>query len=51
MNRSKGISRDDTVVIYGDKSNWWGRHACGCSPLGHLDVRLLNGGRDAWLQS
>ncbi|MGA8126642.1 MAG: rhodanese-like domain-containing protein, partial [Mycobacterium sp.] len=19
----KGISRDDTVVIYGDKSNWW----------------------------
>src|SRR3546814_7069334 len=19
----KGISRDDTVVIYGDKNNWW----------------------------
>ncbi len=19
----KGIARDDTVVIYGDKSNWW----------------------------
>jgi thiosulfate/3-mercaptopyruvate sulfurtransferase len=20
---SKGISRDDTIVLYGDKSNWW----------------------------
>ncbi|PRC52913.1 sulfurtransferase, partial [Mycobacterium sp. ITM-2017-0098] len=26
MNR-KGISRDDTVVIYGDKSNWWAAYA------------------------
>ncbi|RZK94943.1 MAG: sulfurtransferase, partial [Rhodococcus sp. (in: high G+C Gram-positive bacteria)] len=23
----KGISRDDTVVIYGDKSNWWAAYA------------------------
>ena len=26
MNR-KGISHDDTVVIYGDKSNWWAAYA------------------------
>jgi thiosulfate/3-mercaptopyruvate sulfurtransferase len=49
MNR-KGISRDDTVVIYGDKSNWWAAYALWVFTLfGHPDVRLLNGGRDQWL--
>ena len=49
MNR-KGISRDDTVVIYGDKSNWWAAYALWVFTLfGHPDVRLLNGGRDAWM--
>ena len=24
---SKGISRDSTVVIYGDKNNWWAAYA------------------------
>ena len=49
MNR-KGISRDDTVVIYGDKSNWWAAYALWVFTLfGHPDVRLLNGGRDLWL--
>ncbi|MFT4201795.1 sulfurtransferase [Gordonia sp. (in: high G+C Gram-positive bacteria)] len=47
--RSKGISRDDTVVIYGDKSNWWAAYAMWVFTLfGHPDVRLLDGGRDAW---
>jgi thiosulfate/3-mercaptopyruvate sulfurtransferase len=46
----KGISRDDTVVIYGDKSNWWAAYALWVFTLfGHTDVRLLNGGRDAWV--
>ena len=49
MNR-KGIARDDTVVIYGDKSNWWAAYALWVFTLfGHPDVRLLNGGRDLWL--
>lgn len=49
MNR-KGISRDDTVVIYGDKSNWWAAYALWVFTLfGHPDVRLLDGGRDVWL--
>ncbi|GAA4782438.1 sulfurtransferase [Corynebacterium canis] len=48
--RSKGISRDDTVVIYGDKSNWWASFTLWVFELfGHEDVRLLNGGRDAWM--
>lgn len=49
MNR-KGIHRDDTVVIYGDKSNWWAAFTLWVFELfGHADVRLLNGGRDSWM--
>ena len=48
--RRKGISRDDTVVIYGDKSNWWAAYALWVFTLfGHKDVRLLDGGRDKWI--
>ncbi|MDO4254782.1 MAG: sulfurtransferase [Kocuria sp.] len=47
---SKGISRDDTVVIYGDKSNWWAAYALWVFTLfGHQDVRLMDGGRDKWV--
>lgn len=47
---AKGISRDDTVVIYGDKSNWWAAYALWIFSLfGHDDVRLLDGGRDKWI--
>jgi thiosulfate/3-mercaptopyruvate sulfurtransferase len=46
----KGISRDDTIVLYGDKSNWWAAYALWVFTLfGHRDVRLLDGGRDAWI--
>lgn len=45
-----GISRDDTVVLYGDKSNWWAAYALWVFKLfGHQDVRLLDGGRDKWI--
>jgi thiosulfate/3-mercaptopyruvate sulfurtransferase len=48
----KGISRDDTVVIYGDKSNWWAAYALWVFTLfGHKDVRLLDGGRDLWVSN
>lgn len=47
---SKGISRDSTVVIYGDKSNWWAAYALWVFKLfGHEDVRLLDGGREKWI--
>jgi len=47
---SKGISRDTTVVIYGDKNNWWAAYALWVFSLfGHEDVRLLDGGRDKWI--
>jgi thiosulfate/3-mercaptopyruvate sulfurtransferase len=44
-----GIARDSTVVIYGDKNNWWAAYALWVFSLfGHDDVRLLDGGRAAW---
>ncbi|MFF2270723.1 sulfurtransferase [Agromyces sp. NPDC058136] len=47
---SKGISRDSTIVVYGDKSNWWAAYALWVFTLfGHADVRLLDGGRDLWI--
>lgn len=46
---AKGIAREDTVVIYGDRSNWWAAYALWVFELfGHPDVRLLDGGRAAW---
>jgi thiosulfate/3-mercaptopyruvate sulfurtransferase len=46
---SKGIARDTTVVLYGDKSNWWAAYALWIFTLfGHEDVRLLDGGRAKW---
>lgn len=46
----RGIARDTTVVIYGDKSNWWAAYALWVMTLfGHEDVRLLDGGRALWI--
>jgi thiosulfate/3-mercaptopyruvate sulfurtransferase len=47
----KGISRDDTVIIYGDEANLWATYTLWVFELfGHPDVRILDGGRDAWMQ-
>lgn len=47
---AKGISAEDTVIIYGDKSNWWASYALWVFKLfGHNDVRLVDGGRDKWI--
>ena len=48
---SKGISRDDTVVFYGDNFNWWAAYALWVFSLfGHGDTRLLDGGRQKWIE-
>jgi len=48
---AKGISRDSTVVFYGDKSNWWAAYALWVFTLfGHEDVRLMDGGRAKWIE-
>jgi thiosulfate/3-mercaptopyruvate sulfurtransferase len=46
----KGVSNDTTVVLYGDKSNWWAAYAFWFFKYnGHADVRLMNGGRQKWI--
>ena len=46
----RGIGRGTTVIIYGDKSNWWAAYALWVMTLfGHEDVRLLDGGRATWV--
>ena len=48
---ARGIGRDTTVVVYGDKSNWWAAYALWVMTLfGHEDVRLLDGGRAKWAE-
>jgi thiosulfate/3-mercaptopyruvate sulfurtransferase len=48
--RAKGIDRSDTIVLYGDRSNWWATYAFWVFKLfGHEDVRILNGGRAKWI--
>jgi thiosulfate/3-mercaptopyruvate sulfurtransferase len=45
----KGISRDSTLVLYGDRNNWWAAYALWvCSLFGHPDLRLMDGGRAKW---
>lgn len=47
----KGISNDDTVILYGDKSNWWAAYAFWFLKYnGHADARLMDGGRQAWIE-
>lgn len=47
---SKGIGRDTTVVLYGDKANWWATYALWVFALyGHDNARIMDGGRDKWI--
>ncbi|MGI8799886.1 MAG: sulfurtransferase [Pseudonocardia sp.] len=45
----KGISNDDTVVLYGGNNNWFAAYAYWYFKLyGHDRVQLLDGGRKKW---
>ncbi|MFF2088697.1 sulfurtransferase [Nocardia sp. NPDC058176] len=46
---ARGISNDDTVVLYGGNNNWFAAYAYWYFKLyGHNDVKLLDGGRKKW---
>lgn len=48
---SKGISNDTTVVLYGDRNNWYATYTLWLFKLyGHRDVRVMDGGRVKWEQ-
>ncbi|MGQ0778086.1 MAG: sulfurtransferase [Pseudonocardiales bacterium] len=45
----KGISNNDTVVLYGGNNNWFAAYAYWYFKLyGHDSVKLLDGGRKKW---
>jgi thiosulfate/3-mercaptopyruvate sulfurtransferase len=47
---SRGIGNDTTLVLYGDKNNWFAAYAYWyVKTYGHKDVRILNGGRQKWI--
>ena len=49
--RSKGINQDTTIVLYGDKNNWWATYAFWVFRLfGVENLRILDGGRLRWAE-
>ncbi len=45
----RGVSNDDTVILYGGNNNWFAAYAYWYFKLyGHSDVKLLDGGRKKW---
>jgi len=45
----RGISNDDTVILYGGNNNWFAAYAYWYFKLyGHHNVKLLDGGRKKW---
>jgi thiosulfate/3-mercaptopyruvate sulfurtransferase len=45
----RGISNDDTVILYGGNNNWFAAYAYWYFKLyGHDTVKLLDGGRKKW---
>jgi thiosulfate/3-mercaptopyruvate sulfurtransferase len=47
--RKKGINQDTTIVLYGDKNNWWATYNLWVLRLFGIErLRILDGGRALW---
>ena len=47
---SRGISNEHTVVLYGDRNNWFAAYTYWyLKYYGHQDVKLVNGPREKWI--
>jgi thiosulfate/3-mercaptopyruvate sulfurtransferase len=47
---SRGISSDHTIVLYGDRNNWFAAYTYWyLKYYGHDNVRLMNGPREKWM--
>ena len=47
---SRGISNDHTVVLYGDRNNWFAAYTYWyLRYYGHTKVKLVNGPREKWI--
>jgi thiosulfate/3-mercaptopyruvate sulfurtransferase len=48
--RRKGVNRGDTVVLYGDKNNWWATYSFWVLKLFSLqNLKIMDGGRARWI--
>ena len=46
----RGIGNDSTLIVYGDKNNWFAAYAYWYVKIyGHRDARILDGGRQKWI--
>src|SRR3989440_6491729 len=47
---SRGISNDHTIVLYGDRNNWFAAYTYWYFQYyGHRNVKLMNGPREKWI--
>jgi thiosulfate/3-mercaptopyruvate sulfurtransferase len=47
---SRGISNDHTIVLYGDRNNWFAAYTYWyLQYYGHDNVKLMNGPREKWI--
>src|SRR3954469_5013280 len=47
---SRGVSSDHTIVLYGDRNNWFAAYTYWyLKYYGHDDVKLVNGPREKWI--
>jgi thiosulfate/3-mercaptopyruvate sulfurtransferase len=47
----RGISNDHTIVLYGDRNNWFAAYTYWYFKYyGHDDVKLMNGPREKWIE-
>src|SRR4051794_41248097 len=47
---SRGVSDDHTIVLYGDRNNWFAAYTYWyLKYYGHDDVKLMNGPREKWI--
>src|SRR6476659_6293075 len=47
---SRGISSDHTIVLYGDRNNWFAAYTYWyLKYYGHENVKLMNGPREKWI--
>lgn len=46
----RGISNNTTIILYGDKNNWWATYALWVFHLfGHTNTKIMDGGRQKWI--
>jgi thiosulfate/3-mercaptopyruvate sulfurtransferase len=48
--RRIGATREMTIVLYGDKNNWWAAYSFWLLQLfGHTRAKIMDGGRNKWV--